>query len=380
MRAHPRSRGENRLRLQPDALRAGSSPLTRGKRLGVPGRAAAARLIPAHAGKTNPNTRKKRICRAHPRSRGENGYLSVFRVTGLGSSPLTRGKPGLTYIGAHVRGLIPAHAGKTSRAVRWQTSRTAHPRSRGENSRLVAADLICRGSSPLTRGKPHHQGHDRQAPGLIPAHAGKTGRDADATPVGGLIPAHAGKTAPQPQPSSAQSAHPRSRGENATVWSASSGYMGSSPLTRGKRAVLRLHAVRVRLIPAHAGKTRQASGRRVLGWAHPRSRGENTVGVADTCLTAGSSPLTRGKPAVAGCTSRADRLIPAHAGKTSVFLSGYRRKPAHPRSRGENCVQVRPWDHCVGSSPLTRGKPDISRPGVAAARLIPAHAGKTASP
>ena len=255
MRAHPRSRGENRVGRLALVVDEGSSPLTRGKPPAPPTGRASRGLIPAHAGKTSWGPRSGRCCTAHPRSRGENGYLSVFRVTGLGSSPLTRGKPGLTYIGAHVRGLIPAHAGKTSRAVRWQTSRTAHPRSRGENSRLVAADLICRGSSPLTRGKPHHQGHDRQAPGLIPAHAGKTGRDADATPVGGLIPAHAGKTAPQPQPSSAQSAHPRSRGENATVWSASSGYMGSSPLTRGKQSLAPAIVPPLRLIPAHAGKT-----------------------------------------------------------------------------------------------------------------------------
>ena len=50
--AHPRSRGENRLLLQLGALSAGSSPLTRGKRSIDPDKLAAARLIPAHAGKT----------------------------------------------------------------------------------------------------------------------------------------------------------------------------------------------------------------------------------------------------------------------------------------------------------------------------------------
>ena len=70
--------------------------------------------------------------------------------------------------------LIPAHAGKTRDGVLKSMSIGAHPRSRGENSRRRPAATSTRGSSPLTRGKrvPYHPaGPDR---GLIPAHAGKT--------------------------------------------------------------------------------------------------------------------------------------------------------------------------------------------------------------
>ena len=50
-----------------------------------------------------------------------------------GSSPLTRGKQPLSKVGASDQGLIPAHAGKTGRVEGVQFAVGAHPRSRGEN-------------------------------------------------------------------------------------------------------------------------------------------------------------------------------------------------------------------------------------------------------
>ena len=74
----------------------GSSPLTRGK-LG-PRRAYGYRrwLIPAHAGKTTMPLHLSRAPRAHPRSRGENGIEDATAKLRAGSSPLTRGKHFLT--------------------------------------------------------------------------------------------------------------------------------------------------------------------------------------------------------------------------------------------------------------------------------------------
>ena len=74
---------------------------------------------------------------------------------------------------------------------------------------------------------------------------------------------------------------------------------GSSPLTRGKPDGVEVGAVTARLIPAHAGKTRgQLPGR-------------------------GPSVVWMG-------------LIPAHAGKTRGKTKAGVRTGAHPRSRGEN--------------------------------------------
>ena len=92
----------------------------------------------------------------------------------LGSSPLTRGKPTNAH-GVQSRiGLIPAHAGKTADCLAPSRTSGAHPRSRGENSLRRVKVLIDNGSSPLTRGKPDRLQRREQAPGLIPAHAGKT--------------------------------------------------------------------------------------------------------------------------------------------------------------------------------------------------------------
>ena len=90
------------------------------------------------------------------------------------------------------------------------------------------------------------------------------------------------------------------------------------------------------LIPAHAGKTRNA---RILGnklGAHPRSRGENRERLVVWGEDGGSSPLTRGKQRMGTWHVSSRGLIPAHAGKTSRRPDDGLHGPAHPRSRGEN--------------------------------------------
>ena len=51
------------------------------------------------------------------------------------------------------------------------------------------------------------------------------------------------------------------------------------------------------LIPAHAGKTLRLARGRSCCWAHPRSRGENDGAAGRCAVLLGSSPLTRGKRA-----------------------------------------------------------------------------------
>ena len=50
------------------------------------------------------------------------------------------------------------------------------------------------------------------------------------------------------------------------------------------------------------------------------------------------------------------RLIPAHAGKTSLASIIFGANGAHPRSRGENDQTPEKTPEIRGSSPLTRGK------------------------
>ena len=173
----------------------GSSPLTRGKPRAELASGRAQGLIPAHAGKTADSHAGVHGYQAHPRSRGENSHLTRHPMKTRGSSPLTRGKLSVGAGADAVPGLIPAHAGKTGSGARQPWDRGAHPRSRGENEALAASDATDKGSSPLTRGKPH-------------------------CPIGQIARC---------------AAHPRSRGENVQAERRRSSSRGSSPLTRGKQ-------------------------------------------------------------------------------------------------------------------------------------------------
>ena len=375
--AHPRSRGENQLASSRPSQARGSSPLTRGKPSAPRRNRRGARLIPAHAGKTRGGRGRRPHLRAHPRSRGENRSGRTARELRRGSSPLTRGKLVRACMSVAFRGLIPAHAGKTPANHAPSEASRAHPRSRGENFRRSSAPARTWGSSPLTRGKPRRRCPLGNADGLIPAHAGKTGASglgpiqrrahprsrgennsarsdargiAGSSPltrgkllprdqnvaVRGLIPAHAGKTMRDTTYATVTRAHPRSRGENAPLEPTPERRPGSSPLTRGKLAWAAYQAGGVRLIPAHAGKTSPSGLGTRSSRAHPRSRGENVCVCATTFVASGSSPLTRGKLEAGEVRSPDAGLIPAHAGKTTAVRRCEPKDGAHPRSRGEN--------------------------------------------
>ena len=152
----------------------GSSPLTRGKRLGLTRAWMRRGLIPAHAGKTGVVGVGWCGMGAHPRSRGENPHGSIRSIHHMGSSPLTRGKRPPGGGGSGEGGLIPAHAGKTHLVDAGLLQAGAHPRSRGENRSIRRPRAGRMGSSPLTRGKPRLVRLAPRGPGLIPAHAGKT--------------------------------------------------------------------------------------------------------------------------------------------------------------------------------------------------------------
>ena len=318
--AHPRSRGENAPRRQCRCHTVGSSPLTRGKHPGTGPHAHPRRLIPAHAGKTDSRRRSGRWCRAHPRSRGENGPDAPLGTLRAGSSPLTRGKHGATIGWSDEPRLIPAHAGKTKACSPEVDIGQAHPRSRGENRREAVERPGQGGSSPLTRGKQTLTLLEREALRLIPAHAGKT-KSVIMTGV-------------------ARAAHPRSRGENGGSARPALPSGGSSPLTRGKPDVACVVCNTERLIPAHAGKTARRMTPASRGRAHPRSRGENGAVNIDGHGGEGSSPLTRGKRPVRVQGRPRRRLIPAHAGKTVAVMAVILSGAAHPRSRGENATHA----------------------------------------
>ena len=233
----------------------GSSPRGRGKLALVQVNGAGKRLIPARAGKTLWPPSASSPSRAHPRAGGENKPSGALANIAYGSSPRGRGKRdhGRT---AHRRaGLIPARAGKTMCCTRYAEDRGAHPRAGGESSLRPITILSPAGSSPLGRGKPSETPLTPRSVRLIPARAGKTGREYRRSP--------------------GRRAHPRAGGENPCCSRRGVRPAGSSPRGRGKPQHVAGHRLSHGLIPARAGKTQFSNLVVHCLSAHPRAGGEN---------------------------------------------------------------------------------------------------------
>ena len=172
--AHPRACGENSI-AHARAFRLGdSSPRVRGKRLHVPARDDAGRLIPARAGKTGWGAPPRTGAPAHPRVCGENSDAVLVVTQSRGSSPRVRGKHADPRTPREIPGLIPARAGKTCATSTPRAPRSAHPRACGENSLVASPARSAFGSSPRVRGKRRGLRPQIRGRGLIPARAGKT--------------------------------------------------------------------------------------------------------------------------------------------------------------------------------------------------------------
>ena len=173
--------------------------------------------------------------------------------------------------------LIPARAGNIIPHSTRHHPRAAHPRSRGEHASRVLASACSRGSSPLARGTSLHALNGDVLTRLIPARAGNICR---CRLYGRVV-----------------SAHPRSRGEHASMQWIVRACPGSSPLARGTWTFAHGSIPSLRLIPARAGNMPRQRHCPGLEAAHPRSRGEHRYGLVGTDTNAGSSPLARGTSA-----------------------------------------------------------------------------------
>ena len=171
------------------------------------------------------------------------------------------------------------------------------------------------------------------------------------------------------------------------------------PRMRGTPVILMTGWRRIRIIPAHAGNSRQRAA--VDGWMadHPRACGElNVYGVYST-VADGSSPRMRG---TRDCHYRAltvSRIIPAHAGNSMCRITTIQCSSDHPRACGElsskltfmpskagssrACGELSGFMSlaicAAGSSPRMRGTQAKRDNPSAALRIIPAHAGNSST-
>ena len=171
--------------------------------------------------------------------------------------------------------------------------------------------------------------------------------------------------------------HPRACGANRPCHDKYSAYTGSSPRMRGKLRLFVAAPDWRRIIPAHAGQTRDRAYGRAARTDHPRACGANPAPLAWRGRYLGSSPRMRGKPSRNSMTTTSRRIIPAHAGQTGPDRLRYLSGPDHPRACGANTPRSAWSISRVGSSPRMRGKHWKDYHKGFTVRIIPAHAGQT---
>ena len=210
---HPRVCGEHHMPFPQQSGPAGSSPRMRGTLNYPSGDAEAAGIIPAYAGNTSIEHRKRRWNWDHPRVCGEH-------TPSARSSPLPRDHPRVC--GEHrspvswripPTRIIPAYAGNTRFAQQICCVYRDHPRVCGEHIAFVPAITVVVGSSPRMRGTPRRMGRAIRPEGIIPAYAGNT----------------------QSETTSRWRSrdHPRVCGEHDPPVNGSDSFVGSSPRMRG---------------------------------------------------------------------------------------------------------------------------------------------------
>ena len=295
----------------------------------------------------------------HPRIRGEHHGRLPAGFDDTGSSPHTRGAPRLTCGRVAARRIIPAYAGSTLGAICPSSTRTDHPRIRGEHRAGDDHSHDEGGSSPHTRGALNLRTNlKRKTNGSSPHTRGARLSGCSRRFSRRIIPAYAGSTRLRPGNIKSYWDHPRIRGEHTASLTTKPASPGSSPHTRGAPE---------ECVPYH-----------FLRSDHPRIRGEHS-GVSWIVKNGtGSSPHTRGAPPNTGTSSSGRRIIPAYAGSTWTQQNRPRTPSDHPRIRGEHALRVGRDFQGVGSSPHTRGALLTHSALVYPFRIIPAYAGSTA--
>ena len=172
-RDHPRGCGEKSPSGAMTMALLGSSPRVRGEAVGRVPRENGDGIIPAGAGRSLESWQCLPGAGDHPRGCGEKwqGYQQVVKKRG--SSPRVRGEVILVRYGAHVLGIIPAGAGRSTASPARNDVERDHPRGCGEKSSSNASVACVAGSSPRVRGEGHDPPRRHRPRRIIPAGAGR---------------------------------------------------------------------------------------------------------------------------------------------------------------------------------------------------------------
>ena len=138
--------------------------------MGTPG------IIPAHAGLTMQGLPLSIEAGDHPRACGAHSWRTDASTCSTGSSPRMRGSLRFYPNVASTIGIIPAHAGLTISSLICRQPLWDHPRACGAHADPQGDLLIVSGSSPRMRGSLPSKYRLSRPEGIIPAHAGLTSR------------------------------------------------------------------------------------------------------------------------------------------------------------------------------------------------------------
>ena len=254
--------------------------------------------------------------------RGERPALRGGADHQSGSSPHARGTRNHLLLKLRRLRFIPACAGNARAAAVLLSTRTVHPRMRGERCRLVDGLETLAGSSP------HARGTQRDALNLAVARR--------------FIPACAGNALLLVVALPASAVHPRMRGERDPRPGLAGVSAGSSPHARGTLPKIQAVGCLYRFIPACAGNACSSRTPMSCRTVHPRMRGERLAVLIWAVARVGSSPHARGTRRHQRNPLRRNRFIPACAGNAPAVLTERGERAVHPRMRGERIRKSRP--------------------------------------
>ena len=109
-----------------------------------------------------------------PRACGEKRRLNMMQNTAPGSPPRMRGKVGADLAGHSAPGITPAHAGKSKSTDKSCCRKRDHPRACGEKFNRIAKPFREQGSPPRMRGKVLDLAGYVPSHRITPTHAGKS--------------------------------------------------------------------------------------------------------------------------------------------------------------------------------------------------------------
>jgi len=152
----------------------GSSPYTRGTLAANETLIFCPRFIPIHTGNSPAHPRDSITQTVHPHTHGELYTMTPYSDIAPGSSPYTRGTLSLGMFQSVCNRFIPIHTGNSKQTSSQNSNPTVHPHTHGELTGRENGPDSSIGSSPYTRGTPGLSEEAYSVQRFIPIHTGNS--------------------------------------------------------------------------------------------------------------------------------------------------------------------------------------------------------------